>query len=240
MSKKPKPFNNPFGNLKLPSKQESPPSNEVKAKKAKKSAPKPSKQAPAQPKGSTQQASIDVYDRKLFLDAVGDAMPMQDRERRAPAEDFEFKPSTDRSKLEDSMALDELRALVGQEITWITHREEEEVEGRIESVSSQILRSLKRGEYEPMRKIDLHGHTVPEALRKLKSWIFEARADGVRCGLIITGRGHHSDGGIGVLQQEIPQSLQESPLSTHLLAFATAMPKHGGPGALYVLLRKRK
>ena len=53
-----------------------------------------------------------------------------------------------------------------------------------------------------MRKIDLHGLTVPEALRKLKSWIFEARADGVRCGLIITGRGHHSDGGIGVLQQE--------------------------------------
>ena len=77
---------------------------------------------------------------------------MQDRERRAPAESFEFKPSTARSQLEDSMALDELRALVGKEVTWQFHREDEHVEGRIESVSGQILRSLRRGEYEPMRK----------------------------------------------------------------------------------------
>ena len=240
MSKNPKPFNNPFGDLKLPSStggsDPAPPSK----KKGSKKPPKPAQPVVLKEKAPTQKDTLDVYDRKLFLDAVGGATLMQDRERRAPAESFEFKPTTERSRLEDSMALDELRALVGKEVTWQFHREDEHVEGRIESVSGQILRSLRRGEYEPMRKIDLHGHTVPEALRKLKSWIFEARADGVRCGLIITGRGHHSDGGIGVLQQEVPQALQESPLSTHLLAFATAIPRHGGPGALYVLLRKRK
>ena len=240
MSKNPKPFNNPFGDLKLPSSKVSSDQATPSKKKASKKPPKPSQPAVSKEKAPTQKDTLDVYDRKLFLDAVGGATPMQDRERRAPAESFEFKPSTERSQLEDSMALDELRALVGKEVTWQFHREDEHVEGRIESVSGQILRSLRRGEYEPMRKIDLHGHTVPEALRKLKSWIFEARADGVRCGLIITGRGHHSDGGIGVLQQEVPQALQESPLSTHLLAFATAIPRHGGPGALYVLLRKRK
>ena len=240
MSKNPKPFNNPFGDLKLPSSTVSSDPATPSKKKGSKKPPKPAQPVVSKEKAPTQKDTLDVYDRKLFLDAVGGATPMQDRERRAPAESFEFKPTTERSQLEDSMALDELRALVGKEVTWQFHREDEHVEGRIESVSGQVLRSLRRGEYEPMRKIDLHGHTVPEALRKLKSWIFEARADGVRCGLIITGRGHHSDGGIGVLQQEVPQALQESPLSTHLLAFATAIPRHGGPGALYVLLRKRK
>ena len=240
MSKNPKPFNNPFGDLKLPSSTVSSDATTPSKKKGSKKPSKPAQPVVSKEKAPTQKDTLDVYDRKLFLDAVGGATPMQDRERRAPPESFEFQPTTERSRLEDSMALDELRALVGKEVTWQFHREDEHVEGRIESVSGQVLRSLRRGEYEPMRKIDLHGLTVPEALRKLKSWIFEARADGVRCGLIITGRGHHSDGGIGVLQQEVPQALQESPLSTHLLAFATAIPRHGGPGALYVLLRKRK
>ena len=219
MSKNPKPFNNPFGDLKLPSSKVSSDPATPSKKKGSKKAPKPSQPVVSKEKEPTQKDTLDVYDRKLFLDAVGGATPMQDRERRAPAESFEFKPSTERSQLEDSMALDELRALVGKEVTWQFHREDEHVEGRIESVSGQILRSLRRGEYEPMRKIDLHGHTVPEALRKLKSWIFEARADGVRCGLIITGRGHHSDGGIGVLQQEVPQALRESPPQHASLGF---------------------
>ena len=234
MSKKPaKPFNNPFQGLSLTSEKTEAPKKPQKKKVSHPPAPKAKESKP-------KEDALDVYDRKLFLDAVGDAMPLEDRERHVNPEAFQFEESSDRSRLEDSMALDELRSLVGQEVQWFFHREEELVEGRIDSVSNQVLRSLKRGEMEPLRKIDLHGMTVPEALRKLKSWIFEARADGVRCGLIVTGRGHHSDGGIAVLQREIPDALQEVPLSTHVLAFASAIPRHGGPGALYVLLRKRK
>ena len=236
MSKKPqKPFNNPFQGLSLKKKPEETP--DKPKKKATPPARASSKKVAAKP---SPEAKVDVYDMKLFLDAVGDAKPLEDRERHVNPETFQFEESSDRSKLEDSMALDELKSLVGQESQWFFHREEEIVEGRIDSVSNQVLRSLKRGEMEPLRKIDLHGMTVPEALRKLKSWIFEARAAGVRCGLIVTGRGHHSDGGVAVLQREIPDALQEVPLSTHVLAFASAIPRHGGPGALYVLLRKRK
>lgn len=239
MSKNPKPFNNPFQSLKLPTKQSQAASpSEVKKPKGmqKTNIPRP----PTSPPPESKAESLDVYERKLFLDAVGDATPIINRERHIKPEDFQFSETSERSKLEDSMALDELKSLVGQESQWFFHREDETVEGRIDSVSHQILKSLKRGEIEPLKKLDLHGLTVPEALRKLKSWVFEVRADGVRCGLVITGRGHHSDGGIAVLQKEIPDALQEVPLSTHVLAFATAIPRHGGPGALYVLLRKRK
>ena len=235
MSKKPKPFNNPFQGLKLEPKSPSAPAKESsKAPKTAKQKPKV-KPSPAAPVDD----GLDVYDRKLFLDAVGGTEPLQNRERHVNPEAFKFEESSERTKLEDSMALDELRSLVGKDLQWICQRDDELVEGRIESVSNQVLRSLKRGEMEPLRTLDLHGMRVPEALRKLKSWVFEARADGVRCGLVVTGRGHHSEGGIAVLQREIPDALQEAPLSTHVLAFASATPKHGGPGALYVLLRKR-
>ena len=142
MSKNPKPFNNPFGDLKLPSSTVSSDATTPSKKKGSKKPSKPAQPVVSKEKAPTQKDTLDVYDRKLFLDAVGGATPMQDRERRAPPESFEFQPTTERSRLEDSMALDELRALVGKEVTWHFHREDEHVEGRIESVSGQVLRSL--------------------------------------------------------------------------------------------------
>ncbi len=246
MSKDKKPFNNPFAKLKLPESESSQDATSPDKKNAKKKkAPKPP--PPPAPKHhqpssnvSTDDSTMDVYERKLFLDAVGDVKPVENQNRHVEPESFTFTPSNRQTQLEDAMALEELHSLVGANTSWTFERDGEYVEGRIASVSHQILRSLKRGENPPLSSIDLHGSTVPEALRKLKSWIFETRASGVRSGLIITGRGHHSDDGIAILQKEIPDALMEPPLSSHLLAFASAQPKDGGPGALYVLLKKRQ
>jgi len=43
-----------------------------------------------------------------------------------------------------------------------------------------------------------------------------------------------------VLRERLQAWLTRDPFKRIVLAFCTALPKHGGAGALYVLLRKRK
>ena len=53
-------------------------------------------------------------------------------------------------------------------------------------------------------------------------------------------RGANSPGGVPVLKEELKSWLTRDPLKRVVLAFTTAQPRHGGAGALYVLLRKFK
>ncbi|NNE82945.1 MAG: hypothetical protein HKN28_03145, partial [Alphaproteobacteria bacterium] len=57
--------------------------------------------------------------------------------------------------------------------------------------------------------------------------------------LVITGKGSVREGG-GILRRRLPDWLNQSICRPHVLAFATARPEHGGSGAFYVLLRRRR
>jgi DNA-nicking Smr family endonuclease len=96
---------------------------------------------------------------------------------------------------------------------------------------------LKRGQHPVEARLDLHGLTQAEAHRSLAGFLREARATGKRCVLIITGRG--SAGG-GVLKSAVPRWLDEPAFRPHVLAIATAQPRDGGSGALYVMLRRTR
>ena len=96
---------------------------------------------------------------------------------------------------------------------------------------------LRRGKREIEARLDLHGMTQAEAHRALAAFIRASRADGKRCVLVITGRG--SAGG-GVLKSAVPRWLDEPEVRPHLLAIATAQPRDGGSGALYVMLRRTR
>ena len=96
---------------------------------------------------------------------------------------------------------------------------------------------LKRGQHPIEARIDLHGMTQEEAHRALTVFIRGARAGGKRCVLVITGRGR---AGGGVLRTAVPRWLHEPEFRPHLLAIATAQPRDGGAGALYVMLRRTR
>jgi DNA-nicking Smr family endonuclease len=98
---------------------------------------------------------------------------------------------------------------------------------------------LKRGLHPIAATLDLHGMRQPEAHRRLASFVEESREAGHRCILVITGRGLASDGP-GILKRSVPRWLAESGLRRHVLAIAAAQPRHGGAGALYLLLRRRR
>jgi DNA-nicking Smr family endonuclease len=111
--------------------------------------------------------------------------------------------------------------------------------GRLHNVDRRTADRLKRGRLEIEGRIDLHGMTRAAAQDALTNFVFSAADRGQRCVLVITGKGTFS-GGPGVLKQEVPKWLNMSPLRERIVAVNEAQPKHGGGGALYVLLKRKR
>jgi DNA-nicking Smr family endonuclease len=101
-------------------------------------------------------------------------------------------------------------------------------------------RRLGRGRMEPQARLDLHGMTADRAHAALTGFILRARADGLRCVLVVTGKGRAEDGrhGHGVLRRDTPRWLSVPPLADCVIGVFGAHARHGGGGALYVYLRR--
>jgi len=96
---------------------------------------------------------------------------------------------------------------------------------------------LKRGNVELDRILDLHGQTQERAHQRLRAFVADAHARGSRCVLVVTGKGLESG---GILRHMVPRWLNEEPNRARVVAFCPAQPRHGGSGALYVLIRRRR
>jgi DNA-nicking Smr family endonuclease len=98
---------------------------------------------------------------------------------------------------------------------------------------------FRRGKTPIEGKIDLHGRTQAQAHDDLHHFVARAHAAGKRMVLVITGKGITASKS-GVLKENVPRWLNEPTLRRHVLAFDYAEPQHGGEGALYVLLKRKK
>ncbi|MDO8607539.1 MAG: Smr/MutS family protein [Phaeospirillum sp.] len=96
---------------------------------------------------------------------------------------------------------------------------------------------MKRGEMEIEATLDLHGHSQDLAHDELAAFIQRAWVAGRRCVLVVTGKGVKGD---GILKNQVPRWLNQSPLRERILGFSFARPQHGGDGALYVLVRRQR
>jgi DNA-nicking Smr family endonuclease len=112
--------------------------------------------------------------------------------------------------------------------------------GQIDEVDRRLGQRLKRGQLPIEARLDLHGQRRDEAHTDLIGFLAEAQARGVRCLLVITGKGRRTplDEERSVLKAMLSRWLNEPPNRNRILAFAHARPQHGGEGAFYVLLRK--
>jgi DNA-nicking Smr family endonuclease len=112
-----------------------------------------------------------------------------------------------------------------------------EEDGWIEGYREQLpARARRKLNGPPGATLDLHGHDLASARRALIAFVERERGHGRERVLVIVGKGKHTAGGVGVLRSEIPAWLSQPPLSTHVLAFATAAPKLGGTGGVVVVL----
>jgi DNA-nicking Smr family endonuclease len=106
-------------------------------------------------------------------------------------------------------------------------------------VDGATLMRVKRGKIEVDGRIDLHGMDQRAAFATLLGFVETSSRAGRRALLVITGKGPISQGG-GVLRRNVPSWLMASPLASRILAIEPAHLRHGGEGAFYVLLRRRR
>lgn len=102
-------------------------------------------------------------------------------------------------------------------------------------------RRLRRGSVSPDRAIDLHGHTLATAHAALDFALGQAIADDVRVLLVVTGKPPRPDDRRrGLIRGAIGDWLAHSPYAALIAAVRNAHPRHGGAGALYLILRRRR
>lgn len=102
-------------------------------------------------------------------------------------------------------------------------------------------RKLTRGQAVPDFTIDLHGHTLNSAYDRLDRALGQAIASHARIVLLITGHAPKKEGPVtrGKIRAAVGDWLAASRHAPHIAAVRGAHPRHGGRGALYIVLRRR-
>lgn len=107
--------------------------------------------------------------------------------------------------------------------------------------------AVNRGRIAIDGRLDLHGYRQDEAHARLSGFLYHAQAMGWKVVLVITGKGRPGgdfqtlhDDERGVLRRVVPMWLSLPDFRRIVLGYEDAGQTHGGGGALYVRIRRRK
>ncbi len=140
----------------------------------------------------------------------------------------------------ESEAIAELYDLVAGRSDFDVTDTDEYVEGWVVGLDTGLVRKLRQGKFARQAALDLHGMKAAEAKPELEQFLSRATQAGIRCVLVIHGRGKNSPGQFPILKDKIKQWLTRGRLAKMVLAFSTARIHDGGPGAMYILLRRKR
>jgi DNA-nicking Smr family endonuclease len=105
-------------------------------------------------------------------------------------------------------------------------------------------RRLSKGVVAPDDVIDLHGHTLASAHALLDRRLDEAVRGGDRVILLVTGKPPRAESerphARGAIRAAVTDWLVASRHAGHIAAVRGAHPRHGGAGALYIVLRRAR
>ena len=105
---------------------------------------------------------------------------------------------------------------------------------------------LQKGQMPIDARLDLHGMTVEQAKLRLKSFLLNAHARGDRVILVITGKGLRSGfdefnrPNRGVIREGLPQWVKDKEIAPMIVQITPAHRQHGGDGAFYLYLRRKR
>lgn len=205
------------------------------------SAPPAPKKAPAktkkQPAPTMEPAPAE--DENVFLNAMSGVKPMDGNTGRSVPKRIET-PEVKPGASEDALSREHLEQLIRGDVNFEVEYTEEYQHGQVSGLDPKIFNKLKAGSYSVEAHLDLHGQTTDTAIYEVVDFVRKHYKLGHRNLLIVTGRGIGSPMGRSVIREELQHWLTKEPLRRVVLAFVTAQPCDGGPGAVYVLLRKFK
>ncbi|UAW99706.1 Smr/MutS family protein [Halopseudomonas nanhaiensis] len=112
---------------------------------------------------------------------------------------------------------------------------EEALSWAANGVQESQLKKLKTGQIPFEGSIDLHGMTVERARELLWAFLAEAARMEVRCVRVTHGKALRKDGRKPILKSHVNTWLRQH---VQVLGFTSCIPRHGGTGSVYVLLKR--
>ena len=202
-------------------------------KKGEKALNEPEKRIPPEPDREPDEA-------RYFLEAMSNVKPLSGSRKtvtRTPNPNMRPAHPVRDGELETMMHLSDLVSGAAEmDITF----SDEYIEGSVHGFSRKLMQKLKKGRFPVQDYADLHGLTKQDAEVRLRDFLLQSNRLGLRCVLVVHGRGLNSEDHIPVLKERLPLWLNRGPIKKIVLAFSTARPYDGGTGAIYILLRKAK
>lgn len=122
----------------------------------------------------------------------------------------------------------------------------------LQPFDTRKAKKIAKGRQGIDARIDLHGLRQDEARSRLTTFIRRAADNGLSTVLVITGKGREADDPYmpfgemldkaprGVLRRNVPRWLEEPDLRPLIVSWTTAAIQHGGDGALYIHIRKKR
>lgn len=166
----------------------------------------------------------------LFKQHVGRVRPV--KQDRVPPHRKKPKPVPEQSRRD---AANVIKSLLSDEYEPADVETGEELFYTRPGLQHSVIRKLRRGQYAIEAELDLHGCTVPQARERLDAFLRQARGVGKRCVRVVHGKGKTSEGKLPVLKGKVNVWLRQK---GEVMAFCSAIPRDGGSGAVYVLLKR--
>jgi len=112
-------------------------------------------------------------------------------------------------------------------------------------LDSSWERKLRGAKIAPDFTLDLHGLTLDAAHARLGSGLAQAKILGARLVLVVTGKPRPVDPADrgerrGAIRAKILDWLAAGSFAADIAAIRSAHPRHGGEGALYIVLRRQR
>lgn len=240
---------------KKPAPKESPAPKPSASAPAKGAAPKPAPapsitkapSAPARP--SDPMSHYGYEDRAAFHQAFAGVRSIEAGKKKAGGK-VKATVTADEQKLRElhaqkldaaeESARERLASLVGGGVRFgMTRESDGAVYGVREGTKDTILEKITGAGVVPESTLDLHGFLGADAEREVVRFVKARKAKGERIVLVVHGKGLHSEGRIGVLEDHVLNALTKGGAAPYVVAFATAPMRLGGLGALVVRLVDR-
>ncbi len=171
-------------------------------------------------------------DEQAFFKAMQEVAPLAGKGREIVPEIVPVQPAFD--------AKQNYEKLMESNVEFALALKGEYLEGHVVGLDEDTMNGLRSGRYSPEAHLDLHGLNAMQAYQALVNFFRTSWYKGLRNVLVVPGRGKNSLNGYGVLRDKLQTWLTQEPFKRVVLAFCTARPVDGGPGSVYVLLRKYK
>lgn len=107
---------------------------------------------------------------------------------------------------------------------------------RSDGVQHGVYKKLRMGHYEIDACLDLHRMTVEAARKEVYRFLNDCYQYELRVVMILHGKGDRNPDQLATLKSHLAIWL---PQIDEVLAFHSALRRHGGTGAVYVMLKKR-